>query len=65
MVSFPKQVSIQKRRLNSCKKCPAYQRTPLIDCANLHLKLFAAVHFKDERGRMNLGSFKALGQLTP
>jgi diaminopropionate ammonia-lyase len=51
-----------KAPLELLQKCPAYQRTPLIDCAELASQIgVGAVHLKDERGRMNLGSFKALG----
>ena len=42
--------------------CPAYRETPLTDQPDLagHLGV-DAVTIKDERGRMGLGSFKALG----
>jgi len=50
------------RPLELLAKCPAYAATPLLDCADLASRLgVAAVHVKDERGRMGLGSFKALG----
>ena len=42
--------------------CPAHAKTPLIDLPDLaaHLGL-GTLHVKDERARMGLGSFKALG----
>ncbi|MDA5557825.1 pyridoxal-phosphate dependent enzyme [Shimia sp. MMG029] len=42
--------------------CPAHAETPLRDMADLAAKLgVASFHIKDERSRMGLGSFKALG----
>ena len=42
--------------------CPAHARTPLLDLAELaHWAGVARLFLKDERGRMGLGSFKALG----
>ncbi len=42
--------------------CPAHAQTPLRDMAELAAKLgVAGFHIKDERARMGLGSFKALG----
>ncbi|OAN69133.1 PLP-dependent lyase/thiolase [Rhodobacteraceae bacterium EhC02] len=42
--------------------CPAHAPTPLRDCPDLARRAgVARVHVKDERGRMGLGSFKALG----
>ncbi|RDC71276.1 pyridoxal-phosphate dependent enzyme [Rhodovulum sp. 12E13] len=42
--------------------CPAHARTPLVDLAELADRAGVAhVLLKDERGRMGLGSFKALG----
>jgi len=44
------------------QQCPAATVTPLVDAADLAAKLgVASVSVKDERGRMGLGSFKALG----
>jgi diaminopropionate ammonia-lyase len=44
------------------RRCPAYAPTPLVDHAELANQLgVAACWIKDERGRMGLGSFKALG----
>ncbi len=44
------------------KRCPSAAATPLVDAKVLaKLAGVASVHVKDERGRMNLGSFKALG----
>ena len=40
-------------------QCPAANDTPLVDATNL--APVASLWVKDERGRMNLGSFKALG----
>jgi diaminopropionate ammonia-lyase len=43
-------------------QCPAHAQTPLRDLPDLARRLgIAALHVKDERGRMGLGSFKALG----
>jgi len=42
--------------------CPVYQRTPVIDAAAIAADLgIARLCIKDERQRMGLGSFKALG----
>ena len=42
--------------------CPAHAPTPLRDCPDVARRAgVARVHVKDERGRMGLGSFKALG----
>ncbi|NNE87231.1 MAG: pyridoxal-phosphate dependent enzyme [Silicimonas sp.] len=40
-------------------QCPAFAETPLVEAGGL--APIAALWVKDERGRMNLGSFKALG----
>ncbi len=43
-------------------QCPRHQRTPLRDASGLAARAgVARVTIKDERGRMGLGSFKALG----
>ncbi|HCP81199.1 MAG TPA: PLP-dependent lyase/thiolase [Octadecabacter sp.] len=43
-------------------KCPAHKATPLLNVPELAKKIgVAQLHMKDERGRMGLGSFKALG----
>ena len=43
-------------------RCPVAKVTPLVDAAGLaKLAGVASVHVKDERDRMGLGSFKALG----
>lgn len=43
-------------------RCPVTKVTPLVDAAGLaKLVGVASVHVKDERDRMGLGSFKALG----
>lgn len=42
--------------------CPAQGQTPLVDVPDLAVRLgISALYFKDERARMGLGSFKALG----
>ncbi len=42
--------------------CPAHAETPLVSVPDLAADLgVQSVHIKDERGRMGLGSFKALG----
>lgn len=44
------------------ERCPAAAETPLIDAQALAARTgVASVHLKDERARMGLGSFKALG----
>jgi diaminopropionate ammonia-lyase len=43
-------------------QCPKHAQTPLLDCAELAAKAgVARLTIKDERARMGLGSFKALG----
>ncbi|ETX29125.1 pyridoxal-phosphate dependent enzyme [Roseivivax isoporae] len=43
-------------------RCPAHAPTPLAEARALAAEAgIAALHVKDERGRMGLGSFKALG----
>ena len=43
-------------------RCPLAGQTPLIDAGALAAEAgIASLHIKDERGRMGLGSFKALG----
>lgn len=43
-------------------KCPMYAQTPLHECTDLANSLgIGSLHIKDERPRMGLGSFKALG----
>ncbi len=47
---------------NLLQRCPAHQPTPLRDAAGLAAELgVARLWLKDERARMGLGSFKALG----
>jgi diaminopropionate ammonia-lyase len=42
--------------------CPVHAPTPLVNCFELAAELgIASLHVKDERQRMRLGSFKALG----
>ncbi|PIB24263.1 PLP-dependent lyase/thiolase [Amylibacter kogurei] len=44
------------------KRCPDYRETPLCDCTTLAQRHgLGAIYIKDERTRMGLGSFKALG----
>ncbi len=48
--------------LRLLQRCPAHGQTPLVDHPDLAAKLgVEALWIKDERGRMGLGSFKALG----
>lgn len=48
--------------LQLLKKCPAYQTTPLTELSDLAAQCHVgSIYIKDERDRMNLGSFKALG----
>ncbi|MEO9459216.1 MAG: pyridoxal-phosphate dependent enzyme [Lentilitoribacter sp.] len=48
--------------LQLLKKCPAYQETPLTELSDLAAQCHVgSIFIKDERARMNLGSFKALG----
>jgi diaminopropionate ammonia-lyase len=43
-------------------RCPAHRETPLLDLPELAKRASCArIHVKDERERMGLGSFKALG----
>lgn len=43
-------------------QCPKHAQTPLLDCPDLAARAgIARLSIKDERGRMGLGSFKALG----
>lgn len=43
-------------------QCPAHAQTPLVEAGDLASKIgIATLHVKDERTRMALGSFKALG----
>ena len=52
--------SIDAERVSSLlAQCPAFKETPLVPCEAL--APIAALWVKDERARMNLGSFKALG----
>jgi diaminopropionate ammonia-lyase len=44
------------------EQCPVHAPTPLLDCPELAAQTgIAKLTIKDERGRMGLGSFKALG----
>ncbi len=50
------------RPLGLLARCPEAGETPLIDAPQIAERAgVATVHVKDERGRMGLGSFKALG----
>ena len=50
------------RPMAMLRQCPAYEATPLCDMAPLAAALgVGSLRVKDETGRMNLGSFKALG----
>lgn len=51
-----------ERPLALLDKCPAYAPTPIVDCAAIASSLgVASLRVKNEAGRMQLGSFKALG----
>lgn len=51
-----------KRPLKLLEKCPAHGSTPLLDGPEIAAELgIAELFMKDERQRMGLGSFKALG----
>ncbi len=51
-----------ERPANLLKQCPAYKATPLTDMKKLAGELgIGSLAVKDERTRLNLGSFKALG----
>ena len=53
-------ISVEVGRLLAL--CPAHARTPLVDLPDLAARIgIARLQVKDERGRMGLGSFKALG----
>lgn len=57
-----KVVASAERPLALLAKCPAHVPTPLVTADTLAAELgLAEVLIKDERGRMGLGSFKALG----
>lgn len=44
------------------QRCPSAAQTPLVNATDLAARMgVAALHIKDERARMGLGSFKALG----
>lgn len=50
------------RSLSLLSSCPVYSATPLLAREGLSKALgISALHIKDERSRMGLGSFKALG----
>ncbi|MDK3018307.1 pyridoxal-phosphate dependent enzyme [Pseudodonghicola flavimaris] len=50
------------RPLTLVRRCPVYAPTPLLSCPDLARRLgLAELRVKDERDRMGLGSFKALG----
>lgn len=57
--NFPLPSHDAKTPLNLIKRCPEYSVTPLIEVSNY--ASFAKIWVKDERTRMGLGSFKALG----
>lgn len=57
---FPRSDAAAVARLLA--QCPAHAQTPLLDCPAIATRAgVARVQVKDERGRMGLGSFKALG----
>lgn len=54
-------VAVEKPRA-LLSQCPVHKPTPLVDCPALaNIASVARLHVKDERDRMGLGSFKALG----
>lgn len=59
-IPFP---STASDRVNAMlTECPVHAETPLVDAPSLAKTAgVASLHVKDERGRMGLGSFKALG----
>ena len=60
MTCFPKHDATDVSRLLGF--CPMHAATPLLDVPALAARLdIARLHIKDERARMGLGSFKALG----
>jgi diaminopropionate ammonia-lyase len=59
---MPNAASQAEAPLALVARCPRAARTPLIDAQALAAELgLGALHIKDERARMGLGSFKALG----
>ncbi len=59
-IPFPSTMAERPARL--LERCPVARQTPLVPLTDLAREIgVAAIHAKDERGRMDLGSFKALG----
>ncbi|MBT4470865.1 MAG: pyridoxal-phosphate dependent enzyme, partial [Rhodobacterales bacterium] len=62
MAEVPLPSTNSARPVGMLKNCPAHLQTPLMSVDKLAENLgIASIHVKDERDRMNLGSFKALG----
>jgi diaminopropionate ammonia-lyase len=62
MAGVPVPSTNSGRPVAMLKNCPAHSQTPLVSAERLAADLnINSVHIKDERNRMNLGSFKALG----
>ena len=62
MAEVPLPSTNSARPVGMLKNCPAHFQTPLMSVDKLAENLgIASIHVKDERDRMNLGSFKALG----
>ena len=62
MAGVPLPSTNSARPVGMLKTCPAHIQTPLISVDSFSESLgIASIHVKDERDRMKLGSFKALG----
>jgi diaminopropionate ammonia-lyase len=62
MAGVPLPSTNSARPVGMLKTCPAHFQTPLISVDSFSESLgIASIHVKDERDRMKLGSFKALG----
>ena len=62
MAGVPLPSTNSARPVGMLKTCPAHFQTPLISVDSFSESLgVASIHVKDERDRMKLGSFKALG----
>ena len=62
MAGVPLPSTNSARPVGMLKNCPAHFQTPLMSVDKLAENLgISSIHVKDERDRMKLGSFKALG----
>jgi len=62
MAGVPLPSTNSARPIGMLKNCPAHSQTPLLCAEDLAADLnVASIQIKDERNRMELGSFKALG----